>query len=301
MHHSKSARANRFPLLARLVLLLAALPLNLATASEPNEHSSCSFVMHANNGNLEPTVSPKLVVIIDDLGHNLQRGKRALELPGNLTYAVIPYTNFGKELAQAAHEAGKEVMLHAPMSTIDNDPLGDGGLTPQLSRKEFHTEVVNALAEVPHAQGINNHMGSDLTQRRQQMAWLMQELRWQDLYFVDSRTSEKSVAAKVAEEFSVPNLARHIFLDNELDEASMRKRFAEAIRAAERHGTAVVIGHPHPETTRYLRKVLPMLGDLGVQLQSVSQALEEKESAASERGYAVLSKLKSIDSQQPDC
>jgi polysaccharide deacetylase 2 family uncharacterized protein YibQ len=190
------------------------------------------------------TTDKRLVIIIDDMGHNLRRGKDALALPGKLNFAVIPYTPFGKQLAESAHRSGKEVMLHAPMSTIEHLPLGTGGLTPKLSRQEFQDTISAALATVPLVRGINNHMGSDLTQRREQMAWLMQDLRWQDLYFVDSRTSGKSVAATVATEFDVPNLSRHVFLDNEPTPEAIDARFTELLAVVNKHGLAVAIGHP---------------------------------------------------------
>jgi polysaccharide deacetylase 2 family uncharacterized protein YibQ len=215
----------------------------------------------------------QLVIIIDDLGHNRTRGRDAIDLPGNITYAVIPFTHYGRELAEHAHSAGKEVMLHTPMSTVDGDHIGTGGLTADLSRTEFNTRLNNALADIPHVQGINNHMGSDLTQRRMQMGWLMQELRWQELYFVDSRTSGRTIAARIATEFSVPNLSREVFLDNRLDADYLAARFAEAVRHARRTGSAVLIGHPHRETIRYLREVIPTLAEQGIELVTVSQAL----------------------------
>jgi polysaccharide deacetylase 2 family uncharacterized protein YibQ len=215
----------------------------------------------------------RLVIIIDDMGHSLRRGNDALALPGKLNFAVIPYTPFGEQLAETAHRSGKEVMLHAPMSTVEQLPLGTGGLTPELSREEFQDTISAALATVPHVRGINNHMGSDLTQRREQMAWLMQDLRWQDLYFVDSRTSEKSVAATVATEFDVPNLSRHVFLDNERTPEAIDARFTELLAVVNKHGLAVAIGHPYPQTISYLHEALPLLSEQGIRLVFVSEAL----------------------------
>jgi polysaccharide deacetylase 2 family uncharacterized protein YibQ len=219
----------------------------------------------------------QLVIIIDDMGYNLTRGTDALALPGNLTFAVIPNSRFGTQLAEAAHKAGKELMLHAPMSTVENIPLEAGGLTPELSKEEFRAALRNALMQVPHAQGVNNHMGSDLTQRRRQMAWLMQELRWQDLYFVDSRTSDKTIAATVASEFRVPNLSRQVFLDNTRTIEAIDERFKELLARAQQNGLAIAIGHPYPETISYLQQALPGLQDQGVQLVFVSEALQQEE------------------------
>ena len=216
----------------------------------------------------------KLVIIIDDLGNNRRRGEAALTLPGKLTYAVIPHTRYSKLLAEEAHQRGKEVMLHAPMSTLEDAPLGTGGLNPDLSREDFLDTLRTSLEQVPHVQGINNHMGSDLTERRKQMAWLMQELRWNNLYFVDSRTTGKTVAATVASEFNVPNLSRHVFLDNTRTREAIDERFQALLARAEKHGIAVAIGHPYPETVDYLLEALPLLPELGMELVFASEALQ---------------------------
>jgi polysaccharide deacetylase 2 family uncharacterized protein YibQ len=223
-----------------------------------------------------PATPARLVIIIDDMGNNFKRGKDALSLPGKLNYAVIPYTPHGKALAGAAVENGKEVMLHAPMSTQDRIPLGKGGLTPELSREEFRAQLNASLEEFPQIVGINNHMGSDLTQRRPQMAWVMQELRSRDLYFVDSRTSQRSVAAKVASEFNVPHLSRNVFLDNVRSREAIQGQFREVVARAQRHGLAVAIGHPYQVTIDYLREALPMLEAQGIELALVSEALLPK-------------------------
>ncbi len=219
----------------------------------------------------------RIVIIIDDLGHSLRRGREAVALPGNLTYAVIPFTTHGAQLAREAHGAGKEVMLHAPMSTLDETAPGKGALTPQLSRKEFTAALAAGLDDIPHVQGVNNHMGSDLTRRRQQMAWLMRDLRWQDLYFVDSRTNRETVAATVAAEFNVPHLSRHVFLDNVRTAEAIGERFAALLQKAEEEGLAVAIGHPYPETIAFLRESLPLLQEQGIELLSVSEALAREQ------------------------
>lgn len=210
------------------------------------------------------------------MGNSLKRGQAALDLPGKLNYAFIPYTPHGKKLAHNAVAAGKEVMLHAPMSTQDHVPLGRGGLTPELSREEFRTELIASIKQFPQIVGINNHMGSDLTQRRPQMAWVMQELRLRDLYFVDSRTSQRSVAAKVASEFNVPHLSRHVFLDNERNTEAIDFRFQELVARAKKRGVAVAIGHPYQVTIDYLREALPKLEEQGIKLALVSEALIPK-------------------------
>ena len=213
----------------------------------------------------------KLVIIIDDIGNHLSPGKAAVDLPWKLNIAILPHTPHGKALAERAHRSGKEVMLHAPMSTIGSIPLGPGGLTHELGEQEFRQTLAENLLQIPHVRGINNHMGSDLTQRRIQMGWVMDELQKRDLYFVDSRTSHESVAANTAKNYGVPNLSRQIFLDNERNPRAIKKKLAEVINLANSHGMAVAIGHPYPETISSLKAMLPQLEAMGIRLAYVSE------------------------------
>src|SRR5690606_34736556 len=121
-----------------------------------------------NNGAGSHREIATLVIIIDDLGNRLAEGEATVNLPGRLSVAVLPHTSYGKHLARQAHLAGKDVLLHAPMSALDQRPLGPGALTGELTEAEFRDTLTEALAGVPHVAGVNNHMGSELTGQRQQ-------------------------------------------------------------------------------------------------------------------------------------
>ncbi|MFU8763405.1 MAG: divergent polysaccharide deacetylase family protein [Haliea sp.] len=214
-----------------------------------------------------------LVIIIDDLGNRLAEGEATINLPGRLSVAVLPHTAHGEHLARAAHRVGKEVLLHAPMSTLDQRHPGPGALTGELTEAEFRDTLARALADVPHVAGVNNHMGSELTGQRKQMQWLMLLLAEQGLYFVDSRTNKDTVAADVAAELGLPHLSRQVFLDNVPSREAIAEQFAVLIERARRDGLGIAIGHPYPETIAYLQEVLPTLEGQGLRLATVSEAL----------------------------
>ncbi|MDO8907096.1 MAG: divergent polysaccharide deacetylase family protein [Pseudohongiella sp.] len=219
--------------------------------------------------------SAKLVLILDDIGYNAEAGRRAINLPGQVTYAVIPYTPHGKTLAEAAHRAHKEVMLHAPMSNLSGMDLGEGGLTLLQNEEEFLHTLRLALADIPHIKGVNNHTGSELTAAAQPMQWVMQELKQHGLYFVDSVTTNASVAATTAEQYQVPALRRHVFLDNVQTAEAIDFEFRRALALAHKQGFAVVIGHPYPETLTYLEAALPWLAAQNIQLISASTMIAQ--------------------------
>ena len=139
-----------------------------------------------------------IAIIIDDIGHNRRAGERAIDIQAHLTFAVIPETQHAVRLASYAHSAGREVMVHLPMANTMNQPLGGLGLTNGLSEQDVATVLDQAVRLVPFASGINNHMGSALTQEPQAMVWLMRAVKRHKLFFVDSRTTHKSVASEIA-------------------------------------------------------------------------------------------------------
>jgi polysaccharide deacetylase 2 family uncharacterized protein YibQ len=214
-----------------------------------------------------------IAVIVDDMGNNLARGERAIRLPGQLTYAILPYTRYGKSLARKAWFSGKEVMVHMPMANLSGAPLGRGALTPALSRPQFAELFELAMEQVPHASGVNNHMGSYLTQQPMEMAWLMDEISRRRLFFVDSRTTPKTVALAVAHRKNVFSSRRDVFLDNELSFFEIDRAFQRLLKIARRNGTAIAIAHPHDVTLDYLEMVIPQLDLLGVHIIPASNLI----------------------------
>lgn len=213
---------------------------------------------------------PRMVLIIDDMGYNLAKGEAALALPGAVTYSILPYTPYAKRFAIAAHESGREVMLHVPMANTGAKELGPGALTADMQREALRAGLNDALEATPYVSGVNNHMGSLLTSMEQPMSWVMETLKARGLYFIDSLTTVKTVGWKKARAANVPYLKRHVFLDHRIDESFIDGQFKRALDVAEKFGFVVVIGHPYPETSAYLAKALPSLRDKGIRLVPAS-------------------------------
>lgn len=220
---------------------------------------------------------PVVGLIIDDLGDRLHDGQRATALPGNVTCSILPQTTFSRRLAELAHSRGKEVMVHQPMQAENDQPMGPGGLSLSMSREQFEQTLDANLDSVPHARGLNNHMGSLLTRHMEQMAWLVEALqRRGGLYFVDSITTNRTVALKVAQSYQLPGLRRNIFLDHDRSDTAIREQFSYFIAQAKAVGTSLAIAHPYPETLQVLEEMLPSLRQEGIDLVPVSQLIQQR-------------------------
>lgn len=222
---------------------------------------------------------PQVAIIIDDIGYQ-KVDPDLIRLPFALTLAVMPYTPHGKAMLQLAKQHHKELMLHMPMEAVaQNHLLGQGALRQHMDKATVQQKVQAALAEVPGVIGVNNHMGSLFTTLTPQMDWVMEVVASQGLYFIDSKTSGRSVVSASASRFAVEHRSRDVFLDNDKSYAALDRQFVQLIQQAKRHGSAIAIGHPYPETYRYLKKNLPRLAAAGIELVPVSVLLQRPESA----------------------
>lgn len=236
--------------------------------------SLLSLTSHA-----DAQVVPRIAIIIDDLGYQYAAGQRAIDLPGPISYAILPATPSGRALAQAAHSKGKEVLLHLPLQSVEQqEPSEPGAITLDMSRQAFHAAFDAALDSVPFAIGVSSHRGSLLTRHPGHMQWLMQEISERDgMFFIDSYTTAASVAMQVAAESGVAAARRSVFLDNDRSLEAMNHEFERLTNLARRRGVAVGIGHPYPETLEFLERKLNELDAGAILLIPVSEALSHRE------------------------
>ena len=221
-----------------------------------------------------PPKYAKLAIIIDDLGNSLRSGLDAIALPGPVSFAVMPHRKHSQTLAERAGRLGKDVLLHAPMSTQNDRKLGPGALRQELGEKAFKDKLRCALRSIPYIKGMNNHMGSLLTTQQNAMTWVMQVLEQEQLFFVDSRTHAQSVGFISAQQHGLHSAQRDVFLDNETDLEHIHQQFKKALAIAQQYGSAIIIGHPYDESLYYLKHVLPQLKETQVKLHSISDLLK---------------------------
>ena len=205
---------------------------------------------------------PRFALIIDDLGYiQPELVTRLCSLPVAFSVAVLPYQEYSRESADISHRLGKEVMLHLPMEPIGypgpgRDP-GPHAILFNLKEAEVRQRVRQALDEVPHRVGVNNHMGSRITPDRERMGWVLQEIKARKYFFVDSRTEKDTVAYDVAQKLGVPTAERRVFLDDDKTFPEMEKQWQRALALAAKDGSVIIIGHIYPETVEALEKLVP--------------------------------------------
>ena len=213
-----------------------------------------------------------LAVVIDDMGVNVASSNAVINLKKPITASFLTYGAANKDFAKKAQNAGMEVMLHVPMMPHVRASLAPVTLSPQMNKAEVQKlfkEMLNRYSGIG-LNGVNNHMGSAFTENAQSMGYIMEILQEKKLYFLDSKTTGKSVCRRVAADYGVPYIARDVFLDNKNDYNYIMGQLRLAEKIALKYGQAVAIGHPHSQTIRALQDWLPTVEKKGIQLVHVS-------------------------------
>jgi polysaccharide deacetylase 2 family uncharacterized protein YibQ len=202
-----------------------------------------------------PAWAGNLAIVMDDVGYSLERAQRIIDLPGPVTLGLLPFAPDTLKIARRAHAAGNEMILHQPMEPLPSPHVRpmQGTLTLSMAPDRFNALTEAAMTAIPGIVGANNHTGSRLTQHREPMQRFMAHLARRNLFFLDSRTIGSTVAFDVAEEQQVPALRRDVFLDHFPNERAIAAAFTRALGIAHRQGHAIVIGHPHEATIRFLQ------------------------------------------------
>jgi polysaccharide deacetylase 2 family uncharacterized protein YibQ len=213
----------------------------------------------------------RLYLVLDDAGNQLEPLEEFLSIPIPFALAILPQRAYSVESSFLADAAGKQVILHLPMEAAGAADPGVGAIRGDLSEEQIRQLIEANLDSVPLAIGINNHMGSRATADPRVMNLVLGEAKRRNLYFLDSRTTSRSVAATVAQELGVPFAERDVFLDNERERDSILGSLSRALELAYSQHDVILIGHVTvPLLAEILREVQPVLDSYGFEFGTLT-------------------------------
>ncbi|MDR2861281.1 MAG: divergent polysaccharide deacetylase family protein [Syntrophobacterales bacterium] len=222
-----------------------------------------------------PSVS--IAILIDDIGQNMDVLDDLLTINAPLSFAILPHQQYSLQAAEKLQRQKREILLHLPMEphSFPQSNPGKGALFLRMTDKEIQQQLKNNLQSVPHIIGVNNHMGSRFTENEEKMFVVMEELKKQGLYFVDSRTSGLSKAKKAADRTGIRFMARKIFIDNEQSyETSLQNimHVKQEIAKGDQE-PVLLIGHPYPTTVSSIRDAVPLLREQGIEIVPITKII----------------------------
>lgn len=204
---------------------------------------------------------PKIAILIDDVSTQKQKDT-ILSMGYKINMAFLPPTNAHPNSAKIAQDVSFH-MIHFPMQASSKFK----GEEPETLKITDSYETIEKRVRLlrdwyPNAIYTNNHTGSVFTENEEAMDKLFRALKKHNFIFVDSRTSNKSVAKKYAKKYDMPYIVRNTFIDNDLDYNKIQAQLKKAIEIAKTNGYSIAIGHPHDVTLKVLRESKYLLKDV---------------------------------------
>ena len=197
---------------------------------------------------------PKVVIIIDDIANPKQLSDIvAIQNSGlKLTPSIFPVAQGNAKMLEGVANLDF-FMVHLPLEAIAyKDELDT--ISIYDSEDRIRQKIANIKKILPNAHYINNHTGSKFTEQRRNMETLLSVLDSHNISFVDSRTTPNTTLPSIASAQNRLILSRDIFIDNQLDSASLNAQIREGVKIAMDRGYAILIAHPHKETLSALKR-----------------------------------------------
>ncbi|MGP1533091.1 MAG: divergent polysaccharide deacetylase family protein [Campylobacter sp.] len=223
------------------------------TAPEPNEVKAA----------VKAGYKPRLVIIIDDVAYKHQADAiKSVNL--KLTPSFFPATSAHPETPVLARRFGF-YMIHLPMQALGGFKGAEiGTLTVNDDYEKIAKKLQSIKRDFPDLKYINNHTGSRFTSDATAMDRLMRAMRDENLIFVDSKTTSPTKVYGAAKKYSMPYIARDVFLDHDGSKAAVRKQLKYAVELAKKRSYAIAIGHPHKNTLEVLQESAKLLQEVEV-------------------------------------
>ncbi|HEY5653969.1 MAG TPA: divergent polysaccharide deacetylase family protein [Pontiella sp.] len=219
----------------------------------------------------------QIFLVIDDAGLVFYETKQFLDIPVAMTIAVLPHQKQTGEICEAIiRDPLKEVILHQPMEAYNKQKNpGIGAIYNQTKAPEVAGILDSNLRSVSGAVGINNHMGSRVTENPELMSEVLRYCKANDLFYLDSKTAYNSQVSNVAKREHMHLEERHVFLDIQHDREYVRRMWSSAVAHAKDHGYVIVIGHIwSKETAAAIRDSYETLQNQGYTFHKLSELYE---------------------------
>ena len=223
------------------------------SATEPNEVKAA----------VKAGYKPRLVIIIDDVAYKHQADAiKAVNL--KLTPSFFPATSAHPETPVLARRFSF-YMIHLPMQALGGFKGAEiGTLTVDDDYEKIAKKLQSIKRDFPNLKYINNHTGSRFTSDAAAMDRMMRAVRDENLIFVDSKTTSPTKVYGAAKKYSMPYIARDVFLDHDGSKAAVRKQLKYAVELAKKRSYAIAIGHPHKNTIEVLQESAKLLQEVEV-------------------------------------
>jgi hypothetical protein len=221
-----------------------------------------------------PVIKGRIAIVIDDWGYNLNNLQIIGQIKYPLTVSILPDLNYSREIADQLHNRGFEIILHLPMEPHEKYRLEKNTIMASMDGQTIKRIIDEDLANVSYASGVSNHMGSAVSEDAKTMEIIFKELKKNNLFFLDSFVTSKSVCLSLSRKIGIGFTRRDVFLDNIEEPDYIKQQIYKLKTRAKNKGYAIGIGHDRKITLQALKEVMPQIEREGFKFVFLSETVK---------------------------
>jgi uncharacterized protein len=215
--------------------------------------------------------APRIALVVGGVGLNPQSTEAAInELPEAVTLAYAPYGPGLESSVARARARGHEVLLQIPMEPFDYPQNNPGPHTLLLERSGDLDDLLWLMSRFPGYAGVMNFLGGRFTADEKALTPVLAEFAKRGLFFIDDGASPQSLAAKTADQLSLPEGRVDVILDSTSTPQSIDAALAQLEARAVQNGAAIGFANAQAQTISRLARFAREAEKRGLALTPVS-------------------------------
>jgi polysaccharide deacetylase 2 family uncharacterized protein YibQ len=216
----------------------------------------------------------KIAFLLEDFGFEAdQTTIDYLSFDKPLTIGLVPAKAKSDWTAKIAKNYHKEIVIELPMEPLV--PLAAAYKVPMImvnhAAPQIDAFIEAAAKSLPDFSGFSNLYGSRFLEDTRVTTIMLEDVKQHHAYFVDTRSTDKSVAPALALQTGVPCATVDFRIGKKTGERGIDSLVTSYIQYAQKMGTALVSSSPTPALIKVLKKRKDAFGHSGIELVYVSE------------------------------
>jgi polysaccharide deacetylase 2 family uncharacterized protein YibQ len=216
-----------------------------------------------------------MAIIVQGFGDlNAIEMERWLSLDNSISFSVLPINRVSRTNIQQIVNHNFEALIQLQLETPGHPiiPTESYAIFAHFRDNEVVSRLDQYFRLLPNASGVITHRGGLITTDRRIMPIILNYINDRDMFFIDNRAIETSIAFEMAQQMRIPSFERSITLNpNQYTNDNNNARLLSDLRGVNREPMIVTLNRPDDATYVFVQRLIEVVRNNGFEIVRVSE------------------------------
>jgi polysaccharide deacetylase 2 family uncharacterized protein YibQ len=248
--------------------------LQTLTFVAPDKNAVYRFRIFYDRTGAYPQQLPKVSIVIKGFGSlSTNEMERWLSLDKNLTFSILPINRVSRMNMIAFVNNDFETLLELPLESPGHPVIltESYAIFAHFRDNEVIARLDQYFRLLSYVSGVITHRGGLIKTDRRIMPIILNFIRQRNLYFIDDRAIETSIAFELAQQMMIQSFERALTLNPvHYHHDNNNVNLLNDLRNINRNPMIITLNTPDDETFEFVQRLIVVLRDNGYELVRVS-------------------------------